>query len=243
MRNRTIPILFLFLIATADSLCATGWSDSALFVQKVFVENEGQVICGADGSSDRIKYAVSAGGMDIFFTPQGLIYQHNKYESSYRVEKGENGGVVKRDKEIKEPIRQYVQMNWLGANNGTEIVAEGAVSYYFTYLDTKDPSGKSTLKAHAFKKITYKNLYPNIDVEYIFPENKSGIKYSLILRPGANPSMIKMEYLNSSGISIDGEGNAVITSSFGNIIDHAPVSFSLTITKGSLLLIQLKRML
>ena len=74
----------------------------------------------------------------------------------------------------------------------------------------------------SFKKIIYRNLYPDIDVEYVFhPED--GIKYSLILHPGADISKVKMICSNPL-LQIE-NGDLQIHTKFGNITDHAPVTF------------------
>ena len=119
----------------------------------------------------------------------------------------------------------FLNVQWIGSNPNTVILAQEKVTNYFTYSDRRDATGKSTIKATAFKKIIYKNIYPGIDVEYTFPENKGGIKYNIILHPGADPSVIKMQYEGAKKISTDAEGNIIITSSFGDFVDHVPVTY------------------
>ncbi|MBL7893196.1 MAG: SprB repeat-containing protein, partial [Bacteroidia bacterium] len=116
-----------------------------------------------------------------------------------------------------------LQVEWLGANSSSFIEANAPQSFYYTYPSEKD-NGRTTFKAACFKKITYKNLYSNIDVEYILPE-KGGVKYSLILHPGADLSKVKMRYNGAKELRTDEEGNIVISSEFGDFIDHAPISF------------------
>jgi hypothetical protein len=81
-------------------------------------------------------------------------------------------------------------MTWLNANYNAQVIAEGMVQNYFTYPADNTPNA-TTIIANAYEKITYKNLYPNIDVEYIIPKDKDGIKYSLILHPGADLPLCK----------------------------------------------------
>jgi hypothetical protein len=111
----------------------------------------------------------------------------------------------------------------MNANPHTTIKPDEAQTFYYTYPNTTD-KGKTTIKAGCYKKIVYKELYPHIDVEYILPE-KGGVKYSLILHPGADLSQVKMRYTNSKKIKTDEEGNIIIKSDFGDFVDHAPVSF------------------
>lgn len=71
-----------------------------------------------------------------------------------------------------------------------------------------------------YKKITYKNLYPAIDVEYVFhPE--SGIKYALVLHPGADISKVRMKFVTDSSLYIDNNGNLKIATIYGDITEHA----------------------
>lgn len=73
-------------------------------------------------------------------------------------------------------------------------------------------------------KITYKNLYPGIDVEYIF-HAVEGIKYSFIIHPGADASMIQMKYSGNKKLLLQNNGDLKITTVFGDITDHAPQTF------------------
>src|SRR5262249_42181428 len=73
-------------------------------------------------------------------------------------------------------------------------------------------------------KIIYKNLYPGIDVEYIMPEGKKGLEYSLIVHPGADISVVKMQW-SGDNFSKDASGNIIIGTEMGNFVDHAPQTF------------------
>ena len=80
------------------------------------------------------------------------------------------------------------------------------------------------VKAHAYKKLIYHNLYPGIDMEFYFPEDKKGFEYSFIIHPGADVSQLKMQYPLNEAIQLNEDKNIVVQSSFGNFIDHAPVA-------------------
>lgn len=216
--------LLLFLFQIVISFGKTAWTSSS-FGQKAFIENKGQ-FDGQNGKSDsRVVYGASCEGVDLYFTSEGLTYRHVEYpvfshEEREEIEKGNGNDLLPA-----LPVRQYLHITWEGANPDVKIIAEEKVSYYHTYPNPVDPTGSSCLKASAYKKIIYKNLYPNIDLEYIFPEGKGGVKYSLILHPGADPSRIKMKYAGAKKMSLDVSGNVVIQSSFGEFTDHAPQTF------------------
>ncbi len=75
-----------------------------------------------------------------------------------------------------------------------------------------------------FKKLVYKNLYPNIDVQYVFHEGE-GIEYSLILHPGADITRVRMRYTGAEKITLTPRGEIHIPTIFGDIIDHAPTTY------------------
>lgn len=220
MRIKQIWI-FAFLVGSMwSSVSAIGWTDSALFSQKVFIENKGQFSWPVSFDQDPIVFAADVNGVEIYFSPNGLSYIYN--ESQLQTEKEEGS------REGRRPLKKIshrVQMSWVGANPKAEILAKDVVPHYFTYGDLRDRSGRTSIKALAYKKIIYKDLYPGIDVEYIFPENKEGVKYSFILHPGADASLIQMKYSGDIQVSRLASGDLQVETSFGNIIDHAPESF------------------
>lgn len=114
-------------------------------------------------------------------------------------------------------------MLWQNANSNTEIVADEATTDYHNYY-FKQASGeyKNVSNIKGFKKITYKNIYPNIDIDYVF-HKMGGLEYSLTLHPGANPSQVKMLY--NSHVDLNNAGEIRISTKFGDIIDRAPLTF------------------
>src|SRR5690606_28605946 len=70
--------------------------------------------------------------------------------------------------------------------------------------------------------VMYQNIYDNIDVKY-YTENEQ-LKYDFIVRPQGNPSRIVMQFNGTDGISLD-QGQLVIKTSVGNVIEMAPYSY------------------
>ncbi|MBI3500228.1 MAG: gliding motility-associated C-terminal domain-containing protein [Bacteroidetes bacterium] len=219
MKTSTLKFFLPFILLPAIIFANqnTGkqkWTSNA-FDQKVFVENKGQF-------ADDVLFSANSGGVNIFFSKNGLKYEYTEVKklSEEEREKAERGENIS---EKSKPTIHHLGIEWLGANENTEVKSEEEVPFYYTY-GSAYPETK-TITAHAFRKIIYKNLYPNIDVEYIFPKDSSGIKYSIILHPGADASIIKMKYSGAKNISIDEKGNSVIKTSMGKFIDYAPVSY------------------
>ncbi|TAL61715.1 MAG: hypothetical protein EPN85_04180, partial [Bacteroidetes bacterium] len=233
--------VFIFLSVLCSVWPATLFAQSRWtanpFGQKVFVENKGQFSNMDNGggvtfndNTSTILFGANSDGVDLYFTINGLTYRHNELvqlteeeqlaDGSPRLEKKEK----EEEKRMMKHIPHYLSVEWLGSNPNAEIIAEEPVSFYYTYGGAGRDTN-TTLKASACRKIIYKNLYPDIDVEYVFPKDSSGIKYSLILRPGANPAAIKMKYTGAEKLFLNDDGNMMIKSSFGEFMDHAPKTF------------------
>jgi gliding motility-associated-like protein len=201
---------------------------------KVFIENKGQfpLLNKDEIKSSDVLYAFDNGQSITYFTKTGVIYAFNKVSPRYAesvIEEEKDNSTTKNyaEKEKEErsikisPDIKY--MKWENANHDVEIVSSEATSDYFSYsYYDKDRNVKNINFLKGYKKITYKNLYPNIDVEFTFHPT-DGIKYSLILHPGADISKVKMNY--SDNVKLNSSGDIHIQTLFGEIIEHAPVTF------------------
>jgi hypothetical protein len=77
--------------------------------------------------------------------------------------------------------------------------------------------------AHNYKEVIYKELYDDVDLR--FSLDGEGLKYGFVVRPGADPSTIKMDFEGIAGLEIGGADELIIKTLVGNIRDRAPVSF------------------
>ncbi|HEY6162373.1 MAG TPA: gliding motility-associated C-terminal domain-containing protein, partial [Bacteroidia bacterium] len=194
-----------------------------------FIENKGQYENLPGLSGRKVLYGAQFGA-HVYFTQHGLTWclfkgDRMSEEEMEKLEKKHSGTSKKDEEEWERKITRasYIGMEWIGANPGVQLVASEKLNSYWNFLDPKQ-KGKSIDGVGGFHKLVYKDLYPNIDVEYVF-DARGGIKYSLILHPGADLSEVKMHYTGAKNISADGSGNIHITSQSGEVTDHAPITF------------------
>ncbi|HTA60939.1 MAG TPA: SprB repeat-containing protein, partial [Bacteroidia bacterium] len=229
---------FLVFFFLNESNAQIKWTVKKPFEQKNFIQNKGQFFIKDKISPDEILYAATIDGVTYYFTKTGYTVQHltkqknTEHEIEQLKEKlgiNENEGSKGEDeKEFNyKTISQFHQMQWQGTNPNVQIMADDIVSNYYTYSDVNDKQGKITIKAQAYKKLTYKNIYPFIDVVYEFPADTTGIKYSIYLHPGADVNQIKINYPNNNGVELNQQGNISIKSEFGYITDHQPYTYQL----------------
>lgn len=240
MKSFLSSILFLVFISSTlvgQKNTTSSWSKKFGY-QQSFIENKGQfVIPNSFGNPSPVLFAVDHGGTKIYFTAKGITYA---FLETSRKQKDTKEIEREREEEFKNPEEHarhekeehqlkvkadQVTMLWQNANPNAEILADEVTADYHSYY-FKQSSGayKNVSNIKGFKKITYKNIYPNIDIDYVF-HKKGGLEYSLTLHPGADPSKVKMVY--DSNVDLNNAGEIRISSKFGDIIDHAPLTFYL----------------
>lgn len=192
------------------------------FEHNVFIENKGQFDKTDKKSCSRILFGGVDHGVQFYFTAKGLTYRFDKTEFPEEKENEKKENEAEREMERIKNKKTYsytLDMEWEGADPDVKVISENIATEYYCYGEDR-----SSFKASAYKKLIYKNLYPGIDVEYIFHE-QGGLKYTLTLQPGADISKVKMKYKNAKSITPDRRGNIIIKSEFGDFIDHAPLCF------------------
>jgi hypothetical protein len=190
-----------------------------------FIQNIGQYGQTMKGHElmGKILYGYEGLSMPVLFTPKGLIHLHRRVEpiSHEEEERLEKQGVPEEEIERKRKITdRVITMEWLHANPNVKIIAEEKETAYHTY-------GMLTEKAYGYKKITYQNIYPGIDVVYSFTNNtKAGFEYSLLAQPGADISVVKLKYDGDvKTIKQNEKGELIIKSDIDGISATVPVSY------------------
>lgn len=192
-----------------------------------FIANEGQFENRDWNGNRETEFAYIKNPFNVFFSNKGVTYRFDKIIKN---------PARKEDKSIRPKrvnISELVCVDWVNANDNIEIVAGNKLEHSFTYAMI-DGEGKDydISGVKVFDKITYKNVYDNIDIEYnIHPD--AGVKYNVILYPGANPDDIKFKYSGAHTnvknekveIGLNEKGQLEIQTSLGRIIEHAPISF------------------
>ena len=194
---------------------------------KAFVENLGQFNERGWAEDSEIKYALKLGNVFTFFTKKGLTYRFENYKKVQAEDDDQ-----KDSKTVRMNLSELINIQFVNANSDVKILAEKQVSHFNSYgvknYVTNKVQNISNVKG--FSKITYKNIYDKIDIEYTL-HPKGGIKYNIILHPGADPSVIKMKYstrnrntFSESSIKLNNNGQLSINTSLGEITEHKPLT-------------------
>ncbi len=214
-------VLALTIIGIHFCNAQVKWSSSHLFEQKNFIENKGQFDDVKLPNKEAVLFVAKTDGVIRYFTHSG-----------YTIERIENlkpekeKGKEEREDELEKYKRtdKFQEVRFDNANATAAVVSENKVSNYYSYADTKVQYHRGTIIANAFTRITYKNIYPNTDIVFEFPKDSTGIEYSIYLHPGADAANLKMSFPHSQNVNLI-NNSIEISSDFGIITDHQPVSF------------------
>jgi hypothetical protein len=114
-----------------------------------------------------------------------------------------------------------IKSEFVDANPNAEIVKEDPSSAYYNYFYGNDPS-KWVSEVRAWKKLTYQNIYPKVDLEIIFLNGS--LKYNFIVKPGGDLNQLKVRYKGANSIKIRDSGLEIETS-LGRITELPPIVY------------------
>jgi PKD repeat protein len=121
-----------------------------------------------------------------------------------------------------EPIRgHYFQINLLGSNLQSKAIAETPLDGHYNYFLGND-SSRWAANALAFPSILYPDVYEGIDFRLSSVGNN--LKYDFIVKAGADPSQIKIEYHGVDGIELSAD-ELKIRTAVGSLTELKPFSY------------------
>ncbi len=118
---------------------------------------------------------------------------------------------------------QY-RVSFENANENPEIIPEKPIETYNNYFIGNDPT-KWASHCRIFQAMTYKNIYPNIDLNY-YAENGM-LKYNFIVHPGGNPDNIALHYDGVDKLNAKNK-KLQIKTSLGLLTETIPSTYQLS---------------
>jgi gliding motility-associated-like protein len=115
------------------------------------------------------------------------------------------------------------KVEFVGASDNVEIIPEKPLPTYNNYFIGNDTTQWQS-NCKIFQAVTYKNIYPNIDVHYY--TNAGTLKYDIIVRPGGNVNDIVMKYDGADKMQVKNK-ELVVTTSVGETKELYPYTYQL----------------
>jgi hypothetical protein len=115
-----------------------------------------------------------------------------------------------------------ITMKIVGANPSSRHVGLDKQAGVSNYLIGNDPSKWHTNIAN-YTDAGYQGVYRGIDL--VYHGSQKQLEYDFVVAPGADPHAIRLAFDGTQGKSIDDQGNLVLHTSGGEVVEHAPVAY------------------
>ncbi len=189
--------------------------------QMEFVQNKGQW-------DNKINYKGDFSTGSFFLENRGFTVVLNKVEDLIKRKEFTHGHDNKFSKDEDLILHSFAyNVTFLGAATNAERVPDKPLSIYKNYfIGNNEKKWASNCKV--YNAVTYKNVYPNIDIRYYSTQDK--LKYDFIVHPGGNPAAIAMRYDGVSSLNIK-KGELIIGTTVGNVKELEPYTYQTNVNK------------
>jgi hypothetical protein len=119
------------------------------------------------------------------------------------------------------PAAWNVQLEFLDPSPNVRLRAgtpSGAVVSYFRGPGRNSPAGLT-----AYSTLVYEEIWPGIDLAFAGPEGN--LKYTFHVKPGADPSRIRLAYRGAARLNLDRQGGLRIETPLGGFLDDRPLAW------------------
>jgi len=191
-----------------------------------FIQNNGQ-------ADEKVKFYEKGSGHSTFFTKEGVylsLVRSQDVEQGFSPANvvtqfiGHKDADKSADYKPKTPNLQSenVKLTPINANKNPQIIAENKQEGKVNYFIGNDPSKWKT-NIPTYQAILYKDIYKNIDMK--FYGNNSQMEYDIIVKPGADPKMVKLSYEGIEGLKVTDDGDLLISLKEGKLIQKKPIVY------------------
>jgi hypothetical protein len=203
-------------IALAMSLqMSTGDLEVQSTSTAIFTENRGQW-------DDKALFFCRQGGMDCWFTSGGPVYRFVREtviaeEPSPLSDDAEPG--IEGDAALEALV---LSSTFVGASSDVVVEGTNLLGGRSNYFLGNDPS-LWRVDVPSFSGVLYRGVYPGIDIRYYTGDD--GLKYDIIVSPGADPSQVVIRYEGVSSVAVTDEGDMRIETAWGAIGEGLPAAY------------------
>jgi gliding motility-associated-like protein len=191
-----------------------------------FYENKGQIVDQKGNQNKEVKYLYISNGLNVQIKKSGFsydVYETKRKEIS--TSKNTSNKISQKEKPQFKTTQKFhrVDIDFVNANPNVEILAEGKSLDYDNYYNIPNvPKGAENV--HRYRKVSYKNLYPNIDLQFFKPNDTlKPVEYNFIVKPGGKISNIQLKF-NGAKTQLK-DGKLSMNLRFGEMQENIPNSW------------------
>ena len=181
-----------------------------------FIENRGQL-------DARVAFYVQGRDTTLYFTAEGMtlaLTEQKRGEGETR-DRLERASLGRNRQSPQARTRHAVKLDFVGANPKPKILGADPTPTVVSYFKGRQEEWKAGLPTYA--SITYADLWPGIDLVYSGTADR--LKYSFLVKPGADPGQVRLAYRGASGVRVNGAGQLEIETPGGVLQDDRPYAY------------------
>jgi hypothetical protein len=167
-----------------------------------FEQNQGQ-------TDPQVRFLSRGPGYSLFLTSSEAVLRLNKQQANQAA-----GTLI-------APV-DSLRVQFVGANPDPKVSGDDEMVTRSNYFIGNDPS-----QWHAnvtnYGKVEYQDLYSGINLVYY--DNQQQLEYDFQVAPGADASVIRLNFEGAQSVELDASGNLVLHESSGDVVEHAPVIY------------------
>jgi hypothetical protein len=115
-----------------------------------------------------------------------------------------------------------LDLRLLDANPSAHVVGQNELITKTNYLLGSDPRQWHTNIAN-YGEVEYQNVYRGVDA--LYSGNQGQLETTFVVHPGASPGVIQMQVQGAQGLSLDAQGNLVLHTTGGDVMEQAPIAY------------------
>ena len=189
-----------------------------------FIENKGQVVDQNKNVSHSARFILPLPNNNVSLSANGFSYDTYVAQKDCLDEKPampDWGGDAMHTR-TPDYTHQRIDVELLGANKNPEVVLEEKAKDFIVYSSGPEDKG---IRVNHYGKVIYKNIYPDIDVEFIAkPVSDKPIEYNFIVHPCGDASNIKLRYTGANCNELVGD-RLELNLANGKLTERIPLSY------------------
>ncbi len=222
---------FTLLVAATMPLLATARSYPATTRQSLgLLENKGQIHDQYGSPRNDIQFVLQAPGMNVFLGDAQLHYQFTRTEV---LNNHQPGTWIPPEKQwdkntdrYTEPMRANIHtcrldVELIDANASAIPVTASAQDYYENYYLANGP--QAGIRSHAWSRVTYHNVYPDID--WVIYVNGNKLEHEFVVGPNGDASRIRLRYKGQRQLLLSPAGDLIAETPMGTVTEKAPICY------------------
>lgn len=197
-----------------------------------FIENKGQIVDQKSKPNPSVKYLLNTNGLNVQLREKGFSYDVYETEKNPLTKKDKDfyssnpnfdNGIKTPDYSLKYKYHR-IDIDFLNANPNTQLIAEEKSKDYDNYYNiVHSPEG--IINVHKYQKVTYKNIYNQIDVVFFIPNDSTkAVEYNFIIKPGGKISDIQLQFRGGKTELVENKIRMQLR--FGGMEETIPMSWT-----------------